>query len=84
VEGNEYCGDRFQFGQFFLTADSSRWANEQLRGLVVDSTVDVYYSPSRPSVSTLRQGVTWRAYLWAGIMALMEIGAIRQLGMGLP
>ena len=82
VEGTEYCGDRFQFGQFFLTAGSERWAEKQRCGLTVGSTVDVYYHPAKASVSTLRPGVAWRAYLWAGIMAGMAMLALRQLARG--
>jgi hypothetical protein len=83
VEGDEYAGDRFQFGQFFLTASSARWAEDQLRGLAAGSSVEVYYDPASPSVSTLRQGVAWRAYLWAAIAAVIGTLAIRQLAAGL-
>ena len=33
-----------RFGQFFLTAGSTRWAEKQLCGLAVGSPVDVYYN----------------------------------------
>ena len=82
VGGSEYCGYRFQFGQSFLTGGSATWAENQIRGLAEGSTVDVYYKLRRPSVSTLRQRVTWRVYLAAAIAALIVTEFLRELVAG--